>query len=65
MKFTKTAAGTYTAGRFTISRTYCWELRLDGCEILGYATGYTSLGGAKSAAAEIAAIMPVNLDEVA
>jgi hypothetical protein len=61
MKFTKTTAGIYTAGRWTIARTYNWELRLDGIKVMGY----TSLKAAKAGAAEYAATMPANLDEVA
>jgi predicted methyltransferase len=58
MKFTKTTAGTYTSGRWTITRTYCWELHLDGCKVMGY----TSIKAAKAGAAEYAANMVKNLD---
>jgi hypothetical protein len=49
-KFTKATAGTYVAGRFTIRRTYIWELELDDCKVMGY----TSLSAAKAGAAELA-----------
>lgn len=58
MKFAKTTAGTYTADRWTITRTYCWELLLDDCKVMGY----TTLTAAKSGAAEYAANMVKNLD---
>lgn len=58
IKFQKTSAGTYTSGRWSIVRTYKWELRLDDCEVMGF----TSLTAAKAGAAEYAAAMLVDLD---
>lgn len=46
MKFTKTAAGTYTASRWTIVRTHNWELRLDGIKVMGYRSLATAKAGA-------------------
>ncbi len=61
MKFTKTTAGTYVSGRWTIARTHNWELRLDGIKVMGY----TSLTAAKAGAAEYSANMITDLDTVA
>lgn len=55
MKFTKTNTGTYTSGRFTIQRTYRWELQYDGFEVMSF----TSLAAAKAYAAE----MTIPMDE--
>lgn len=46
MKFTKTTAGTYVSGRWSIVRTYNWELRLDDIKVMGYRSLTTAKAGA-------------------